>query len=154
LAGELADGAITWIVPYSYLQNEALPALRAAAARAGRPAPPLIVHVPVAVSADRDAVHEVARARFGYNVQPPFYRPRPGASGFPEAGEGRWTDAMLEAIVVSGKEDRVATRLREIRGFADEIIVDPLAVGPDPAAARRRAIALVADLARVAAAEQ
>jgi F420-dependent oxidoreductase-like protein len=148
LAGTLADGAITWIVPYAYLQSVALPAMRAAAERAGRPVPPLIVHVPVAVFTDRDAVLEAARARFGYNVNLPFYRRMLVASGFPEAGEGRWTDAMLESIVVSGEADHVAARLREIQAFAGEVIADPLAVGPDPAAARQRTIALVAGLAR------
>src|SRR5712691_11522383 len=47
LAGELADGAISWVCPWPYLRDKALPAMKAAAQAAGRTVPPLIAHVPV-----------------------------------------------------------------------------------------------------------
>src|SRR3954470_23836256 len=56
LAGEIADGAISWMCPISYLAQTARPALGSGAAAAGRPVPPLIAHVPVAMHAERDAV--------------------------------------------------------------------------------------------------
>ncbi len=37
LAGELADGAISWMCPVPYLLEKALPALQAGAAKSGRP---------------------------------------------------------------------------------------------------------------------
>ena len=42
LAGEVADGAISWVCPVPYLLEKALPALRAGAAKSERPVPPLV----------------------------------------------------------------------------------------------------------------
>ena len=39
LCGEEADGAISWICPFTYLRDVALPAMEAGAARAGRETP-------------------------------------------------------------------------------------------------------------------
>src|SRR3954468_13078269 len=50
LAGEIADGAISWVTPVDYLEQTALPAMQAGADAAGHPRPPLIAHVPVMVS--------------------------------------------------------------------------------------------------------
>ena len=55
LCGELADGAISWNCPLPYLRDVAVPALKEGAAKAGRPVPPLIAHVPVVVSEDLEA---------------------------------------------------------------------------------------------------
>src|SRR5690606_26750398 len=60
LAGEIADGAISWVCPVPYLVNTARPALEEGAKAAGRPTPPLIGHVPVALSEDREAVRAAA----------------------------------------------------------------------------------------------
>ncbi len=49
LCGAVADGAISWVCPGSYLQEVALPAMQRGAERADRPVPPLIVQVPVCV---------------------------------------------------------------------------------------------------------
>ena len=48
LAGEIADGAISWVTPIDYLTRTALPQLQAGAEAMGRERPPLIAHVPVA----------------------------------------------------------------------------------------------------------
>jgi alkanesulfonate monooxygenase SsuD/methylene tetrahydromethanopterin reductase-like flavin-dependent oxidoreductase (luciferase family) len=42
LAGEIADGAISWVTPIDYLVETAMPALQAGAEAAGRARPPLI----------------------------------------------------------------------------------------------------------------
>lgn len=47
LAGELADVAITWLTPASYVQDEITPRLTAAAATVGRKPPRVAVVVPV-----------------------------------------------------------------------------------------------------------
>jgi len=48
LAGEVADVAITWMCPPSYISTVLQPALRAAAESAGRPSPRIVSVVPVA----------------------------------------------------------------------------------------------------------
>src|SRR5579884_1118331 len=50
LAGEISDGAISWAAPVPYLLNQALPELRAGAEARQRPVPPLIAHIPIAMS--------------------------------------------------------------------------------------------------------
>jgi alkanesulfonate monooxygenase SsuD/methylene tetrahydromethanopterin reductase-like flavin-dependent oxidoreductase (luciferase family) len=49
LAGEIADGALSWVCPVPYLLRTGIPALRTAAAAVGRSAPPLVAHVSVAL---------------------------------------------------------------------------------------------------------
>ncbi len=63
LAGEIADGAISWICPVDYLVGTALPALRAGARAAARPVPALVGHVPVALHTDRARWSATPRAR-------------------------------------------------------------------------------------------
>ena len=45
LCGAEADGAISWMCPFTYLRDTALPAMEAGAEGAGRPVPPLIAHI-------------------------------------------------------------------------------------------------------------
>jgi alkanesulfonate monooxygenase SsuD/methylene tetrahydromethanopterin reductase-like flavin-dependent oxidoreductase (luciferase family) len=53
LAGEIADGALSWVCPVSYLLHTGIPALRTAAAANGRSGrPPLVAYVSVALSED------------------------------------------------------------------------------------------------------
>ena len=62
LAGELADGAISWLCPPRYLQDVALPAMRRGAEKAERPVPPLVAHVLVAPSVDMTQVRASTRS--------------------------------------------------------------------------------------------
>src|SRR5207302_3741317 len=65
LAGEISDGAISWVCPVPYLLEKALPALRAGAAKSGRAVPPLVAHIPAALHQDRKAVLAAARRQLG-----------------------------------------------------------------------------------------
>ena len=56
LCGAESDGAISWICPFNYLRDVALPAMQAGAQRAGRETPPLIAHAPVCVHDNADEV--------------------------------------------------------------------------------------------------
>jgi F420-dependent oxidoreductase-like protein len=124
LAGELADGAISWVCPVPYLLDTALPALRAGAAAANRPAPPLVGHVPVAMHADRGAALEAARAQFAAYGRLPFYRRMFAAAGYPIGADGALPDALLDALVVTGEPGRVRARLEEIKAAGvDELLV-------------------------------
>ena len=83
LAGELADAAITWVTPIQYIVETALPALQDGADKAGRARPPLIAHVPVAVSTDRDASRNAFRAQFPVYPKLAFLRRHVRGRGFP-----------------------------------------------------------------------
>ncbi len=129
LAGEIADGAISWVCPVPYLVGTALPAMRAGAAAANRPAPPLIGHVPVAMHTDRRAVREAARAQLGLYGRLPFYARMFADAGFAVGGDGAMPDALLDTLVVAGTPETVCARLEAIQAAGvDELIVSHIPV--------------------------
>lgn len=135
LAGERTDGAITWVTPLHYVVNTAIPAMQEGADSAGRKRPPVILHVPMAVSEDAAAVRDAARTQLAIYPNLPFYRKMLVAAGYPEAEEGKWSDAMLDAVVLHGNEATVKEKLDAIYAQGiDEVIAMPLAVAPEKAA--------------------
>lgn len=127
MCGELADGAISWVCPLPYLRDVAVPALRDGASKAGRPAPPLIAHVPCAVSEEADLVREGALKQLGIYPRLPFYSQMFQDAGFPEAKEGKLSDRMIDALVVHGKPEKVKERLRTVPMFgAGELLAMPI----------------------------
>ena len=148
LAGEIADGAISWMCPISYLAQTARPALCSGAAAAGLPAPPLIAHVPVAMHADPEAVRTAARQRLGTYGRLPFYARMFADAGYPTAPDGTMADALFDALVVSGAPAQVAARLAAIRAAGmDEVLVHlvPVADEATEEAALFTALAAVGD---------
>ena len=148
-SGAETDGAISWVSPYVFLRDAALPAMRAGAERAGRPVPPLVAHVPICVSDDPDEGRVVARQQFSYNVGLPFYAQMLSDAGFPEVKESAaWSDAMLDAVVLLGDEEDVAKRLRELFDWGiSEVIAQPLMVGESRQASWDRTVDLLASVA-------
>ncbi len=111
-SGEAADGALTWVCPVPYLLQTGLPALQEGAKQAHRPAPPLVAHIPVALDADPQAVLSAARRRLGQYGHAPFYRNMFSEAGYSIPEDGTLPDALVEALVVSGDETTIVTRLR------------------------------------------
>lgn len=114
LAGEITDGAISWLCPVSYLLDTALPTLREAAALRKHPAPPLVAHVLVALHNDRQKGLAVARQMLKRYVALPFYANMFADAGFPVASDGSVSDQLVDNLVISGDENAVAARLREL----------------------------------------
>lgn len=133
LAGEIADGAISWVCPVDYLVGTALPALRAGASAASRPAPSLIGHVPVALHSDRALVRDAARKRFAIYGRLPFYRSMFADAGFPIGADTILPDALLDTLVVSGDAATVRERLATIQAagvddlFISQVPIDDVA---------------------------
>jgi F420-dependent oxidoreductase-like protein len=124
LAGEIADGAISWVCPVPYLVNTAKPALLEGATSAGRPAPPLIGHVPVAMATDREAVRAAARPQLANYGRLPFYRGMFEDAGYTINPDNSLPDALLDELVVSGSPDEIAARLHQIQAAGvDELLV-------------------------------
>ena len=148
MCGEVADGAITWLCPASYVQEVALPALRAGAARASRPVPPLIMHVPVALSEDAAAVRAAVRQRLGFYPTLPHYVAMFEAAGFLEVRDGQWSDRMIDAVVVHGDAAAVRDRLQALRAACHgELMLTPIAAGASAEASTEQVLRLIADLA-------
>jgi F420-dependent oxidoreductase-like protein len=142
--GELADGAISWVSPWPYLRDVALPAMQASAAKAGRQTPPLIAHVPICISSNRDEIREAATEHLIRYTQLPFYQRMFAAAGLGDVSGGV-SEAMIDAIVATGNEESVAARLRQIKAEgAGEVIAFPFPAGADKATSLTRALEAIA----------
>ena len=145
LCGELADGAISWMCPWPYLVEQALPALRRGAEQAGREAPPLVAHVPIAVSEDREAVYALARDQLSGYARIPFYRAMFLKAGYADVGEGGYSDELLANLVVHGTEDEVVAGLVALIEMGmGEVLAAPLIEPEDRDGSLARAFAAVA----------
>lgn len=129
LAGEISDGALPWLCPVPYLLKTALPALQASAQEHGRPTPPLVAHVVVAVSEERAAVLKAARAQLGTYGRLPFYASMFADAGYPVGSDGTMSDDLLGSLVISGNGAAIAGRLQELLASGlDELLVLPVTV--------------------------
>jgi probable F420-dependent oxidoreductase len=128
LAGEIADGALPALCPIPYLLNTALPALSSGAAAVGRSRPPVVAHVPVALTADRAIALQVGRQAIRFNASLPTYRKMFLAAGFSEQEITTVSDHLIESLVVFGDESKIKDRLIEL--LSTEI--DELTIGPIP----------------------
>ena len=148
LAGELTDGAISWLCPPGYLLRQAIPALAAGADRAGRPRPPLIAHVPVALSADQSAVYAAAKEQLAGYAAAPFYARMFADAGHPLDAEGRITDGLLDVLLVHGTPAEIADGLRRrLAGGLDELMVSLLPMA-DRGSEEEALLELLADVGR------
>jgi alkanesulfonate monooxygenase SsuD/methylene tetrahydromethanopterin reductase-like flavin-dependent oxidoreductase (luciferase family) len=109
LAGEVADGALSWLCPVSYLMRTGLPALRRGAAAGGRSTPPpLVAHVLVALTTDRQAAMAAGHQLIDIYTRYPFYVKMFTIAGFPTTVGGVAPDALVDNLVISGNEDTVS----------------------------------------------
>ncbi len=124
LAGELADGAISWLCPLDYLRQIAGPNMHDAAERAERPAPRMIAHVPVVMTDDRDRMLTTARPVIERYGRLPFYAGMFRDAGFPVGENGAVSDDLLDHLVVWGDGARVRERLSSaLNDGIDEVLV-------------------------------
>lgn len=146
LAGELADGAISWVSPLDYLRRQAGPAMREAAQQAGRPAPRLIAHVPVAMTSDRDQMLKTSRPRLENYGRLPFYAGMFADAGYPVGANGEVSDDLLDHLVVWGDDGRVRASLEAaFDGGIDEVLVTLFPAG-DLAGEEKRLCRILAAL--------
>jgi F420-dependent oxidoreductase-like protein len=148
LAGEVADGSISWVTPAAYLRDVVRPALlRGAAKRARSAAPPprLVAQLFGLVSDDEAAAKEVGRERLDRYTRLPFYQAMFADAGYPDARDGVVSDALLEELVLYGNEEKVSQGIRRfLDAGVDEVIVSLLPAGRDPEASLDRTFRLLA----------
>ena len=124
LAGQIADGALSWACPVSYLIRTGIPALRTAAAAVGRSAPPLVAHVSVALNEDRYSVLVAGHRLLDLYAKFPFYAKMFADAGFPLTADQSISDALVDSLVISGNEATVAERFTELLAAGlDELMV-------------------------------
>ncbi len=129
LAGEIADGAISWVSPVQFLLEKAVPALKAGAEKGERGVPPLIAHIPVAISQDRQAVLKASREQLGRYGRLPFYASMFAEAGHPVSADGVMSDALFDDLVVSGDEETVVKQLTDLLAMGlDELLITHVSV--------------------------
>jgi F420-dependent oxidoreductase-like protein len=116
LAGELADGTVTWMAGPKTLGGHIVPSITKAASAAGRPSPRIAVGLPVCVAADADAARQQAASTFA------LYSELPGYHATFEREQARGPADL--AIV--GDEAAVTSQLENLINLgATEIIAHP-----------------------------
>jgi len=148
LAGEIADGAISWMCPAEYLLAQALPALEAGAEQAHRPRPRLVAHVPVVLTTDRATMLELARPVVGGYGRQPFYAQMFATAGYPLLDDGTPSDDLLDHLVVWGDEERVEERLTALLDQGIDELLVMLIPGAAPAEEDERLAGVLARLHR------
>lgn len=146
LAGEVADGAISWVTPAPFLQDVAGPALLAGAAkRTDGKRPLLIGHAFAVVSTDEDTILRTARERLSVYARLPFYQEMFAAAGYPDARQGTLDEALLRSIVLFGDDDAVAAGVQRFldAGLA-ELIVSLLPIEAERTASIDRTLRVLA----------
>jgi len=138
VAGELADGTLTWMAAPQVIGDRIAPSITAAAEAAGRPRPRVGVGLPVAVTNDVDAALERAAATYAIYGTLPSYRRLLDEAGI-EGPAG---------VVIAGDEDEVAGR---IRALADVGVTEFLAAPFGSRAVREETLRVVGALSREAA---
>jgi F420-dependent oxidoreductase-like protein len=141
VAGEVADGTITWMANREALASHVVPRITAAAAAAGRPAPRVVVGLPVAVHDDVDQARADAARQYG------FYGDLPNYARILQAGG---LERSADACIV-GDEEAVAAQLRAlVDAGATDVWAAIFPVGDDRKASRARTRALLEQLVREA----
>jgi len=115
VAGELADGTVTWMTGPRALEGHVVPRILRAAEAAGRPRPRIVVGLPVALTVDKGKARERAAQIFQMYGQLPSYRRMldlEGAKG-PEdiaiVGEEKEVEMALRCLASLGVTDFLAS---------------------------------------------
>jgi len=136
VAGELADGTVTWLAGPRGLSEHILPRLTKAAADAGRPSPRVIVGLPVALANSETGRATVLEtfARYG------------GMDNYSRQLEREGVESIADMAIVGEEEDLRAQLARLRDAGATELWAVPFPVGDDAQASVDRTVAFLADL--------
>lgn len=117
LAGSEADGTVTWMCGIKTVTQHIVPRVRAAADAAERPAPRIVVGLPVCVTDDPKRARTLAAAKLALYGGLPSYRAmldREGVAGPEEIaviGDEAEVRESLQELAASGATDLRATEL-------------------------------------------
>jgi 5,10-methylenetetrahydromethanopterin reductase len=115
LAGRVADGTVTWMTGTRTVATHISPVIRAAAEKAGRPAPRIGVALPISVTADIGAARDRVNEEFAIYPNLPSYKAmldKEGATCPADVGLLGDEDAVIagiEKLADAGATDFVAS---------------------------------------------
>jgi len=137
IAGEMADGTVTWMTGLKTVETHVVPSIGGAAKAAGRPAPRVAVGLPICVHDDVAAAREAANAVFRMYGALPSYRRMLDKEGAGGPGD----------VAIVGDEAAVERQIRDVASAGATDLVTPIyATGSDPAASLARTRALLKSL--------
>jgi hypothetical protein len=133
-AGDLADGAVTWMTGPRTLAEHVVPTISKAATAAGRPAPRVIASLQVCVTDDPETARERIAEQFAVAGQVPEYRAvldREGVAG-------------PQDVALTGDEETIARHLHRLANAGvTEFMASPVGTPEEQA----RTTAVLAGLA-------
>jgi F420-dependent oxidoreductase-like protein len=138
IAGELADGTVTVWTGVRTIATHIVPRITAAADAAGRPAPRVLVNLPIAVTSDPEDARTWIAEHFGASGAVPSYRAMFDLEG---------VDGGADVVVV-GDEHHVDEQLRR---FADAGATEFIAVPFGSPEQIKRTLTFLGDLNRAPA---
>jgi len=131
LAGATADGTITWMTGPKAIGEHIVPTITAAAERAGRPRPRVVVGLPVCVTDEPDAARERAAKIFQIYGSLPSYRAMLDRSGADDPS----------GVVIVGDEATVSDQIARLADLgADDLVAAEFASPKSPDRERTRAL--------------
>ncbi len=137
LAGELADGTITWMAGQKAIESHVVPRITRAAEAAGRTSPRVCVGLPIAVTDDESAGRDEAARLFERYGQLVNYR------RILDVGE---VEGPSEVAIV-GNEAQVEQQIRSLADAgATEFVASVFPIGDDADASRNRTHELLKSL--------
>jgi F420-dependent oxidoreductase-like protein len=137
VAGELADGTLTWMTGPKVIETTTVPAITSHAKAAGRPAPRVAVSLPVCVTDNPAEAREVAAGAFGFYGTLPSYRAMLDAEG---------AEGPADVAIVGNEKEVRAAIARIASAGATEFAPAIFPAGPDPKVSIARTYALMASL--------
>jgi F420-dependent oxidoreductase-like protein len=135
LAGTVADGTITWMTGTGTIAGHIAPTIIAAAEAAGRPAPRVVVSLPISVTQDVDAAKARIDAALAIYPNLPSYKAMLDMEGAQSAAD----------VSFVGDEEGVAASIGRL---AEAGATDFVAAVVGDAAERDRGLVLLSELAR------
>ena len=133
IAGELAEGTVTWMAGRKTLEEHIVPRISSAAESAGRPKPRVCVGVPIAVTDDSAAARRQAAKNFSRYGELPSYRRMLDIEGVEGPAD----------VAIVGNEAEVERQLRALADIgATDLLASIFPVGDeaDASVARTRAL--------------
>lgn len=127
LAGQVADGTVTWLCGLAGLRDHVVPTITAAAAEAGRPSPRVVAMLPLCVTADEaDARQRIAAAWAPYQMRATYQKAlaRSGATDagvISLAGSSAAVSDALDEFAAAGVTDFVAVPMAASERELDDI---------------------------------
>lgn len=117
VTGELADGTLPYLAGPRTISDFIVPTISSAAAEAGRPAPRIIVAVPVLLSTDIDNARATARQHLSFYEAIPSYRNVIAREG---------VDSVVELAAVGSPETVTRQLQRYLDAGATDVIISPI----------------------------